>query len=79
MLLEHQHRALPALRPRARPAGPLHRHGDPTAGPGRRVGRRRGCGRTELPGPDLGVMVEAAEGLRGFEHPALVVWAAEDR
>jgi pimeloyl-ACP methyl ester carboxylesterase len=28
---------------------------------------------------DSGVMVEAAEGLRGFERPALVVWASEDR
>jgi pimeloyl-ACP methyl ester carboxylesterase len=28
---------------------------------------------------DPGVMVAAAEGLRGFDRPALVVWAAEDR
>lgn len=28
---------------------------------------------------DPGVMVEAAEELRGFDRPALVVWAAEDR
>jgi pimeloyl-ACP methyl ester carboxylesterase len=28
---------------------------------------------------DPGVMVATAEGLRGFDRPALVVWAAEDR
>jgi pimeloyl-ACP methyl ester carboxylesterase len=28
---------------------------------------------------DPGVLVAAAEGLRGFERPALVVWVAEDR
>jgi pimeloyl-ACP methyl ester carboxylesterase len=28
---------------------------------------------------ERGVLVEAAEGLRGFDRPALVVWAAEDR
>jgi pimeloyl-ACP methyl ester carboxylesterase len=28
---------------------------------------------------DRGVLTEAAEGLRGFDRPALVVWAAEDR
>jgi pimeloyl-ACP methyl ester carboxylesterase len=27
---------------------------------------------------DSGVMVAAAEGLRGFERPTLAVWAAED-
>lgn len=28
---------------------------------------------------DRGVLVDAAEGLRGFDRPALVVWASEDR
>ncbi len=32
-----------------------------------------------LRGVDKGAMLDAAERLRAFDHPALVVWAAEDR